>query len=143
MNMKTVVFPFKNPAGNLLLSWLITWVYVMGVLYITIPMITLSEAESPPFWETIFHLTLMAPGLFFFFFVFSSTFSQLQSFRFLIYPLLVITFPIWFILTLLGFGATVIWFMFFVFPIWIIGIPTAFFIGLFLDLKKKQSKPNQ
>ncbi len=138
--MKNYLFPFKNPAGDLLLSWLITWVYVIGVLYITVPLITLSEAETPALWETILHFTLMAPGLGYFFYVFSGTFYQLQSFRFLIYPLLLISFPLWFILTLIGIGATILWLMLFLFPIWIFGIPTTFLIGLLLDLKKKQSK---
>jgi hypothetical protein len=58
---------------------------------------------------------------------------------------LVLSFPAWFILTLLGFGATILWFVLFLFPVWLIGIPTAFIVGLILDLNHQKSlnnKPN-
>jgi hypothetical protein len=38
----------------------------------------------------------------------------------------------------LGIGGTVLWFTFFLFPVWIIGIPGTFIAGLILDLKKKK-----
>ena len=141
--MKNLLFPFKNPSGNVILSIFITWLYVFGVLLITIPIITLSEAETPERWKSVLHLVLMVPGFLYFFKVFLSTINELRTFRFLIYPLLVLSFPAWFILTLLGFGATILWFVLLLFQVWFIGIPTAFIVGLILDLNHQKSLNNQ
>jgi cell division protein FtsW (lipid II flippase) len=141
--MKKLIFPFKNPSGNVILSIFITWLYVFGVLLITIPIITLSEAETPERWKSVLHIGLMVPGFIYFFKVILSTINELRTFRFLIYPLLVVSFPAWFILTLLGFGATILWFVLFLFPVWLIGIPTAFIVGLILDLNHQKSLKNK
>jgi hypothetical protein len=137
--MKNLLFPFKNPSGNVILSIFITWLYVFGVLLITIPIITLSEAETPERWKSVLHIGLMVPGFLYFFKVFLSAINELRTFRFLIYPLLVLSFPAWFILTLLGFGATILWFVLLLFQVWFIGIPTAFIVGLILDLNHQKS----
>jgi hypothetical protein len=137
--MKKLFFPFKNPSGNVILSIFMTWLYVFGVLLITIPIITLSEAEAPERWKTALHIGLMVPGFLYFFKVFLSTINELRTFRFLIYPLLVLSFPAWYILTLLGFSFLVLWGVLLVFQVWLIGIPTAFIVGLILDLNHQKS----
>jgi hypothetical protein len=140
--MKKLFFPFKNPSGNVILSNFMTWLYVFVVLWVTIPIITLSEAETPERWKSALHIILMVPGFLYFFNVFNLTFSETRTYRFLIFPLLVLSFPVWFILTLLGFGATVLWFVLFLFPVWLIGIPTAFIVGLILDFNHQKSQNN-
>jgi hypothetical protein len=37
-----------------------------------------------------------------------------------------------------GFGGAILWFSFFLFPVFIFGIPGAFILGLILDTKKKK-----
>jgi hypothetical protein len=38
----------------------------------------------------------------------------------------------------MGFGAAILWFSFFLIPVFMVGIPGAFILGLILDSKKKQ-----
>jgi hypothetical protein len=86
--MKKLFFPFKNPSGNVILSIFMTWLYVFVVLWVTIPIITLSEAETPERWKSALHIILMVPGFLYFFNVFNLTFSETRKYRFLIFPLL-------------------------------------------------------
>jgi hypothetical protein len=37
-----------------------------------------------------------------------------------------------------GFGGAILWFSFFLIPVFIFGIPVAFILGLILDKKKKK-----
>jgi hypothetical protein len=37
-----------------------------------------------------------------------------------------------------GFGGAILWFSFFLIPVFIFGIPLAFILGLSLDMKKKK-----
>lgn len=136
--LKKILSPFKSPLKNLLFAISMTWLYVIGVLFITVPFVTLSEATTPETWMTILHIGLMTPGLAYFLFSFIEHFQYITSFRFFLYPLMLLSIPVWGILTLLGFGATVIWFTFFLFPVWMIGIPGTLIYGLLLDSKKKK-----
>lgn len=101
------------------------------------PLITFSEASRPELWMTLLHFALMAPGLAYLLFNISEHFQHIKSFRFLLFPILVFSIPSWGILTLLGLGATVLWFVLFLMPLWFIGIPGSLIFGLILDLSKK------
>ncbi len=136
--LKKILSPFKSPSTNLIFALFMTWLYVIGVLFITVPLVTLSEASTPETWMTILHFALMTPGLAYFMFSYSEHFQNIKSLRFLLFPLMLFSIPAWGILTLLGIGGTVLWFTFFLFPVWIIGIPGTFIAGLILDLKKKK-----
>jgi len=116
---------------------MMTWVYVILVLFISMPLITFSEASRPQLWMTVLHFALMTPGLAYLLFNISEHFQYIQTFRFLLYPILVFSIPSWGILTLLGLGATVLWFVLFLMPLWLFGIPGSLIFGLILDLSKK------
>lgn len=135
--LKKILSPFKSPSTNLIFALCMTWLYVIVVLFITVPLITLSEATTPETWKTILHFALMTPGLAYFMFSTSEHFQHIKSLRFLLFPLMLFSIPAWGILTLLGIGGAVLWFTFFLFPVWIFGIPGTLIFGLILDLKKK------
>jgi hypothetical protein len=136
--LKRIINPFKSHEKNLFLSILLTWMYTIIVLFITMPLITFSEATSPEPWVTSLHFTLMAPGLAYAIFNFIEHFQHVKTFRFLLFPILVFSIPSWGILTLIGFGATVLWFVLFLMPLWLFGIPGALIFGLVLDSSKKR-----
>ena len=136
--IKKIINPFQSHIGSLFLSILITWLYVILVLFITMPLITFSEASTPELWMTLLHFALMAPGLAYLLFNVSVHFQHVTSFRFLLFPILVFSIPSWGILTLLGIGAAVLWFVLFLMPLWLFGIPGSLIFGLVLDLSKKR-----
>lgn len=136
--LKKILHPFRSHVANLFFSMVITWIYTIAVLFITIPYITFSEASTPEAWMTYLHLALMTPALVYITLSILEHLQPIQSLRFLLYPFILFSIPIWVILTLLGFGATVLWFMLFITPLWLPGIPATFIYGLILDLKKKK-----
>ena len=137
--LKKIINPLQSHVGNLFLSILLTWIYVIIVLFITMPFITFSEASSPEPWLTALHFALMAPGLAYLLFNISEHFQHVKTFRFLLFPILVFSIPSWGILTLIGFfGATVLWFVVFLIQLWLFGIPGALIFGLVLDFSKKR-----
>ncbi|MEY3431694.1 MAG: hypothetical protein RIS53_592 [Bacillota bacterium] len=130
--------PFRSHTTNLFFSIGLTWIYTILVLLITMPLITFSEATTPETWMTILHFALMAPGLIYLIFNISVHFQHISKARFLLFPILVFSIPAWTILVLLGMGATILWFVLFLMPIWLIGIPGSLIFGLILDLSKKR-----
>ncbi len=138
--IKKIVNPFQSHVASLFLAILITWLYVILVLLITMPLITFSEASTPELWMTVLHFALMTPGLAYLLFNVSEHFQHLTSLRFLLFPILVFSIPSWGILTLLGIGAAVLWFVLFLMPLWLFGIPGSLIFGLVLDLSKKRQK---
>ena len=130
--------PFQSHTINLFFSIFITWIYTFLVLLITMPLITFSEATTPETWMTILHFALMAPGFIYLLFNISLHFQHIAKARFLLFPILVFSIPAWTILVLLGIGATILWFVLFLMPIWLIGIPGSLIFGLILDLSKKR-----
>ena len=134
--LKKILSPFKSPLKNLLFALLMTWLYFIIALAFT--PVTLSEAETPESWMTSLHFALMTPGLVYFIFSFREHFKQVNSRRFILYPLIVFSVPVWGLLTLMGYGASILWFSFFLFPVLMFGIPGAFIFGLSLDMKKKK-----
>lgn len=136
--LKKILSPFKSPSTNLLFALSMTWLYAIVVLIITVPMVTLSEASTPETWITILHIGLMAPGHLYFLLSYNEHFQHIKSLRSLLFPLMVFSIPAWGILSLLGFGATVLWFTLIISPVWMVGIPIAFIFGLDLDRKQKK-----
>lgn len=136
--LKKIINPLQSHVKNLSLSILLTWIYVIIVLLITMPFITFSEATSPEPWITALHFALMGPGLAYSLLNFIEHFQHVKTFRFLLFPILVFSIPSWIILTLIGFGATVLWFVLFLMPLWLFGIPGALIFGLVLDFSKKR-----
>ena len=136
--LKKIINPLQSHVGNLFLSILLTWIYVIIVLFITMPFITFSEATSPEPWITALHFALIAPGLVYSLFNFIEHFQHVKTFQFLLFPILVFSIPSWGILTLIGYGATVLWFVLFLMPLWLFGIPGALIFGLVLDFSKKR-----
>ena len=134
---KKFLSPFKSPSTNLIFALFMTWLY-FSIAYAGSPVVISEAISTPETWMTYLHFALMTPGFVYFIFSFREHFKQVKSIRFLLYPLLVFSIPVWGLLTLVGFGGAILWFSFFLVPVFILGIPLAFILGLILDKKKKK-----
>ncbi|GEM_PF-1815315 len=126
---------FDTPEKNLFFAYFMTWIYTILVFFGMQPFLTFSEIETQSPMVSVIYIGLLAIGFTYFIYIFMITISKVQRFRSLIFPFLVISIPVWTIMILLGISAMFLWFVLPLIPLMLIAIPTAFFIGLFLDLK--------
>jgi hypothetical protein len=132
----------KPPLARIIISFAISWMLIiLGFLALS-PLISFSEIESQSPLVASIMMPIIGASVLFSLFVFGSNLNSVKFGRWLIFPLMLISYSIWFILFIFTISAVSLWFTIFMFPVWIFGIPLTIIIGLVFDLKTKKKNVN-
>lgn len=128
----------KPPLARIIISFAMSWtLIILGFLALS-PLISFSEIQSQSPLVSFIMMPIIGVCVLFSFFVFAINLNAIKFGRWLVFPLMLISYTVWFILFLFTISAVSLWFTFFMFPVWIIGIPISIVMGLVFDLKAKK-----
>ena len=134
-SLSKILNPFRSHPANLLLAFVITWIYVLLVVWITSPLVETGTFEQPESWQSNIHYALLVPGYIFMLYQLISHMDFLEGFRFLFFPLLTFSlFSRFFVLALGGGYTASRLLLFFLYPLMVVIIPGSFLGGLVLDI---------
>ena len=131
-----------SPLARILLSLGIGWILIMLGFLATSQIISFSEIESQNPMVASIIMPIIGASVLFSLFVFASNLNSVKFGRWLIFPIMLISYSIWFILFIFTISAVSLWFTIFMFPVWIFGIPLTIIIGLVIDFKTKKKTVN-
>lgn len=128
----------KSPLARIILSFAIGWLMIILGFVVLSPLISFSEIENQSPLLAFIMMPMIGTCVLFTLFVFGLNLNAVKFGRWLVFPLMLISYTIWFILFIFTISAVSLWFTFFMFPVWMIGIPLTIIIGLIIDLKTKK-----
>ncbi len=134
----------KTPHVRLLLLLLGAWIYF---IFISLPMAgflgLFGENQTPSTLSSFLYLIVTLPAFIGYVLIFLKNIGMTKKFNVLIWPLNFFSLPIFGLICMLSLGGTVLWFLLFLFPSFLFGIPLLTILGLKKDLKHKQSSPQK
>ena len=128
-----------SPFAKILLTFLIGWVFVSTTFVILSPWLSFSEIEIQPLPISIIASALTLTAIITTFAITVSNHKRIITGRLIIYPLMLISYGVWFLLIGFSFSPVFLWLMFFLFPILFFGVPLMIFIGYLVDRKFKKN----
>jgi hypothetical protein len=140
--MKSFNELIKPPLARIIISFAIGWMLILLGFFALSPLISFSEIERQSPLVAFIMMPMIGACVLFSLFVFGSNLHSVKFGRWLLFPLILISYTVWFILFMFTISAVSLWFTFFMFPVWIFGIPLTIIIGLFIDLKSKKKIVN-
>jgi hypothetical protein len=132
----------KPPLARIIISLAIGWMLIILGFVALYPLISFSEIERQSPIVALIMMPTIGASVLFSLFVFGFNLNAVKFGRWLVFPLMLISYTVWFILFIFTISAVSLWFTFFMFPVWIFGIPSTIIIGLVIDLKSKKKIVN-
>ena len=102
-----------SPFAKILLTFLIGWVFVSTTFVILSPWLSFSEIEIQPLPISIIASVLTLTAIITTFAITVSNQKRIITGRLIIYPLMLISYGVWFLLIGFSFSAVFLWLMFF------------------------------
>ena len=128
-----------SPFAKILLTFLIGWVFVSTTFVILSPWLSFSEIEIQPLPISIIASVLTLTTIITTFAITVSNHKRIITGRLIIYPLMLISYGVWFLLIGFSFSAVFLWFMFLLIPLFFFGVPLMILIGYLVDRKFKKN----
>jgi len=128
-----------SPFSKILLTFLVGWVLVITTFTILGQWLSFSEIELQPLPIFIIASALTLTAIITTFVMTVINHKKIITGRLLIYPLMLISYGIWFLLIGFSYSAVFLWFMFFLIPHFFFGVPFMFLIGYLVDRKFKKN----
>jgi hypothetical protein len=130
----------QSPLVKVLLTFFLGWILVILTFIILSPWLSFSEIERQPLPISIIASAVTLTTIITTFMITVSNHKKIISGRLLIYPIMLISYGIWFLLIGFSYSAVLLWFMFFLIPLLFFGVPVLILIGYLVDRTFKKNK---
>jgi hypothetical protein len=130
----------QSPLVKVLLTFLVGWMLVILTFIILGPWLSFSEIERQSLPISIIASAVTLTTIITTFVITVSNHKKIISGRLLIYPIMLISYGIWFLLIGFSYSAVLLWFMFFLIPLLFFGVPVLILIGYLVDRTFKKNK---
>ena len=134
------IYSKQSPLVKVLLTFFLGWILVILTFIILSPWLSFSEIERQPLPISIIASAVTLTTIITTFMITVSNHKKIISGRLLIYPIMLISYGIWFLLIGFSYSAVLLWFMFFLIPLLFFGVPVLILIGYLVDRTFKKNK---
>jgi hypothetical protein len=133
------IYSKQSPLVKVLFAFMIGWVFVVLLFIILGPWLSFSEIERQSLPISIIASALTLTSIITTFVMTVSNHKKIITGRLLIYPLMLVSYGVWFLLIGFSYSAVFLWFMFLLIPLFFFGVPLMILIGYLVDRKFKKN----
>ena len=129
----------QSPLVKVLFTFLLGWMLVILAFIILSTWLSFSEIERQSLPISIIASAVTLTTIITTFVITVSNHKKIITGRLLIYPIMLISYGIWFVLIGFSYSAVFLWFMLFLIPLLLFGVPFMILIGYLVDRKFKKN----
>ena len=133
------IFSKESPLAKVLFTFLFGWMLVILTFIILGPWLSFSEIERQSLPISLIASAVTLTTIITTFVITVSNHKKMITGRLFIYPIMLISYGIWFILFGFSYSAVFLWFMLFLIPLLFFGVPFLILIGYLVDRKFKKN----